>query len=196
MIGATFFIMSFEAGRVFQDRPTLSHLPPTERREAMMDFVRSMAKLHKADPVKIGLYGVKGYNKMGEGYPRQMATWLRSETAYLAAMKRWNDPTAKEWEIKGHDKIVEWMNKNMVKDEVAVMVCCRNGFWTTLRLVPTDSCLSLSLDSKARRPRPPQRHLPPHPAQTPRHRRLGKLHHRPPALGPGHHHRKLLQAQL
>jgi hypothetical protein len=26
---------------------------------------------------------------MGNGYPRQMATWLRSEQAYLTAMKRW-----------------------------------------------------------------------------------------------------------
>lgn len=50
-----------------------------------------------------------------------MNTWLRSEQAYLTAMKRWNDPTAKEWEIKGHDQLVDWMNKNMVKDEVAVM---------------------------------------------------------------------------
>lgn len=48
--------------------PALSHLPANERREAIMDFMRSMAMLHKADPVKIGLYGVKGYTKMGDGY--------------------------------------------------------------------------------------------------------------------------------
>ncbi|KAI9004956.1 kinase-like domain-containing protein [Hyaloraphidium curvatum] len=121
VIGATFFVMEFCPGRVFQDRPTLTHLPPNERRECMMDFIRSMAKLHKADPVQIGLYGQKGYTKMGNGYPRQMATWLRSEQAYLAAMKRWNDPTAKDWEIQGHDQLIDWMNKNLVKDEIACM---------------------------------------------------------------------------
>lgn len=120
MIGAAFFAMDFMRGNVYQDNPFLEHMTPTNRRAAMLDFIRSMAKLHKVDPVKIGLYGVKGYTKIGNGYPRQMATWLRSEVAYVAALKKL-DPEWEEWMIKDHDKLVDWLQKNVVKDEVAVM---------------------------------------------------------------------------
>lgn len=120
VIGAAFFAMEFLKGNVYQDNPYLLHMSPSDRRAAMLDFIRAMAKLHKVDPVKVGLYGMPGYTKMGDGYPRQMATWLRSETAYVKALQKL-DPDWKSWEIRGHDQLINWMNKNLVPDETRIM---------------------------------------------------------------------------
>jgi len=118
VIGSTFFIMEFLQGRVFQDHPTLDHLSPSDRRKCLQSVMEAIGKLHKADPVKIGLYGQKGYTKMGNAYERQMNTWLRSEQAYLKVRAKDGTPN---YTIDGHDKMLEWMKKNIVKDEIAVM---------------------------------------------------------------------------
>ncbi|KAI9027057.1 aminoglycoside phosphotransferase, partial [Hyaloraphidium curvatum] len=120
VIGASFFVMDFLRGNVFQDNPYLLHMTPADRRAAILDFIRAMAKLHKVDPVKIGLFGVPGYTRMGDGYPRQMATWMRSGDAYVAALRKLA-PDFGEWNIRGYAELVKWMQKNIVPDEVAIM---------------------------------------------------------------------------
>ncbi|KAJ3339524.1 hypothetical protein HDU93_008055 [Gonapodya sp. JEL0774] len=118
VIGGTFFIMDFMQGRVFQERPLLEHLSPADRVKCLESVMDTAAKLHKADPVKIGLYGQVGFTKMGNAYERQINTWIRSEQAYLKVKGRDGSPN---YTIKAHDKMLHWMRSNLPKDEIAVM---------------------------------------------------------------------------
>ncbi len=54
IIGAAFYIMSMEEGRVFWD-PTLPSQTPEERRKIFTSKIETLAKLHMYDPVAIGL---------------------------------------------------------------------------------------------------------------------------------------------
>src|SRR4026207_392079 len=54
VIGAAFYIMSMEEGRVFWD-PTLPNQPSEMRRKIFTSKIEALAKLHMYDPEKIGL---------------------------------------------------------------------------------------------------------------------------------------------
>src|SRR5437667_9417852 len=54
VIGASFYIMSMEEGRVFWD-PTLPSQTPEARRKIFTSKIETLAKLHTYDPQAIGL---------------------------------------------------------------------------------------------------------------------------------------------
>lgn len=83
VIGTAFYVMDFLKGRISDNG--LSQLQPAERRPAMMDIVRVLAKLHKYDPAKLGLLE-KGsaYGQSGGFYERQIKTMTRTSESQVA----------------------------------------------------------------------------------------------------------------
>jgi aminoglycoside phosphotransferase (APT) family kinase protein len=88
VIGAAFYIMSMEQGRVFWDQ-TLPNVTPTERRAIYISKIETLAKLHMFDPEKIGL---GDYGKSGNYFARQVDRWSKqyraSETQHIPEMER------------------------------------------------------------------------------------------------------------
>jgi len=88
VIGATFYIMSMEEGRVFWD-PTL----PSQTREARYAIFKSkietLAKLHGYDPQGIGL---ADFGKPGNYFARQVDRWTKqyraSETQHIPEVEK------------------------------------------------------------------------------------------------------------
>jgi aminoglycoside phosphotransferase (APT) family kinase protein len=97
VIGAAFYVMSMEEGRVFWN-PTLPHLEPAERRAVFTDKIEVLAKLHSYDPEKIGL---GDFGKPGNYFARQVDRWTKqyraSETDVIPEM----------------DKLIEWLPKTV-----------------------------------------------------------------------------------
>jgi aminoglycoside phosphotransferase (APT) family kinase protein len=97
VIGAAFYIMSMEEGRVFWN-PTLPNLPPDERWAVFADKIEVLAKLHSYDPETIGL---GDFGKPGNYFVRQVDRWTKqyraSETDVIPEM----------------DKLIEWLPKTV-----------------------------------------------------------------------------------
>ncbi|MEJ1935169.1 phosphotransferase family protein [Nostoc sp. NIES-2111] len=73
LAGTAFYVMERVHGRVFHDA-SLPGLSPAHRREATLDAARTLAALHRIDPVAIGL----GDFGRPEGYfARQVARWRK-----------------------------------------------------------------------------------------------------------------------
>src|SRR6202049_4448751 len=68
VIGAAFYVMSMEEGRVFWD-PTLPDQPPEARRKIFASKIETLAKLHVFDPEQIGL---GDFGKPGNYFARQV----------------------------------------------------------------------------------------------------------------------------
>jgi aminoglycoside phosphotransferase (APT) family kinase protein len=88
VIGAAFYIMSMEEGRVFWD-PTLPSQPPEARRQIFTSKVETLARLHMFDPNAIGL---SDFGKPGNYFARQVDRWTKqyraSETQHIAEMEK------------------------------------------------------------------------------------------------------------
>jgi aminoglycoside phosphotransferase (APT) family kinase protein len=101
VIGAAFYIMSMEEGRVFWD-PTLPSLPAEERRQIFTSKIETLAKLHKFEPDAIGL---ADYGKPGNYFARQVDRWTKqyraSETQHIPEM----------------EQLIEWLPKTLPKQE-------------------------------------------------------------------------------
>ncbi len=101
MIGAAFYIMSMEEGRVFWD-PTLPTLPREERRPIFTSKIETLAKLHLFDPEAIGL---GDFGKPGNYFARQVDRWTKqyraSETQHIPEMER----------------LIEWLPKTLPKQQ-------------------------------------------------------------------------------
>jgi len=97
VIGAAFYIMSMEEGRVFWD-PALPSLLPAERRQVFVSKIETLAKLHKFEPEAIGL---GDFGKPGNYFARQVDRWTKqyraSETQHIAEMER----------------LIEWLPKTL-----------------------------------------------------------------------------------
>jgi len=75
--GTPFYIMRYIHGRVFKNA-ALSEVPKEQRKEIYLAVVEALAKMHEADPTKIGL---ESYGKL-EGYlKRQINTWTKQYRA-------------------------------------------------------------------------------------------------------------------
>lgn len=106
VIGAAFYIMSMEEGRVFWN-PTLPNQKPEERRAIFTSKIETLAKLHQYDPVAIGL---GDFGKPGNYFARQVERWTRqyraSETDVIPEM----------------DRLIEWLPKTVPQqDRVSVV---------------------------------------------------------------------------
>ena len=101
VIGAVFYIMSMEKGRVFWD-PTLSSVARGERRPIYISKVQTLAKVHMFDPEKIGL---GDFGKPGNYFARQVDRWSKqyraSETQHIPEM----------------EQLIEWLPKTLPKQE-------------------------------------------------------------------------------
>ena len=97
VIGAAFYIMSMEEGRVFWN-PTLPSLEPKERHAVFTSKIETLAKLHSYDPEKIGL---GDFGKPGNYFARQVDRWTKqyraSETDLMPDM----------------EKLIEWLPKTV-----------------------------------------------------------------------------------
>ena len=73
IIGSPFYIMEFLDGRIFTS-PDIPSVSADNRREMWHDAVRTLGKLHRLDPKKIGL---EGYGKPSGFYDRQVRTFTQ-----------------------------------------------------------------------------------------------------------------------
>ncbi|XUM20477.1 phosphotransferase family protein [Bradyrhizobium oligotrophicum S58] len=106
VIGAAFYIMSMEEGRVFWD-PTLPHVAAPERRAIFTSKIETLAKLHSYDPAAIGL---AEFGKPGNYFARQVDRWTKqyraSETEHLPEM----------------EKLIEWLPRTLpVQQRVSIV---------------------------------------------------------------------------
>ena len=87
VIGAAFYIMSMEEGRVFWD-PLLPSQPAEARRAIFTSKIETLAKLHQYEPDKIGL---GDFGKPGNYFARQVDRWTKqyraSETQHIPEME-------------------------------------------------------------------------------------------------------------
>jgi aminoglycoside phosphotransferase (APT) family kinase protein len=88
VIGTTFYVMDFLAGRIFRDA-RLPGLEPAERAAIYDDLNAVLAKLHQVDYAAIGL---ADYGRPGNYFVRQIDRWTKqyrgAETQPIPAMER------------------------------------------------------------------------------------------------------------
>ncbi len=106
VIGTMFYVMDWVQGRIFFD-PRLPGLGPDERGAVFDAMNRSIAALHRVDPVAAGL---GDYGKPGRYVARQIERWSQqyraSQTEPLEAMER----------------LMQWLPEHVpAGDEVAVV---------------------------------------------------------------------------
>src|SRR5258705_2394608 len=101
VIGASFYIMSMEEGRVFWD-PALPGQAPEIRRKIFSSKIETLAKLHMYDPQAIGL---GDFGKPGNYFGRQVDRWTKqyraSETQHIPEV----------------EKLIEWLPRTLPKQE-------------------------------------------------------------------------------
>jgi len=101
VIGAVFYVMSFEEGRIFWD----AALPEVtaEQRPALYDAInQTLAALHKVDIQAVGL---ADFGKPGNYFERQIARW---EQQYRAAQ---TGP------IESMETLIRWLKTNLPPDD-------------------------------------------------------------------------------
>src|SRR4030081_535399 len=77
VIGAAFYIMSMEEGRVFWD-PSLPSQTPDARYKIFASKIETLARLHTYDPQAIGL---GDFGKPGNYFARQVDRWTKQYRA-------------------------------------------------------------------------------------------------------------------
>jgi len=101
VIGAMFYVMSFEQGRIFWN-PSLPELKKAERAPIYQELIRTLAAMHNVDLEKANLCN---YGRPGSYFERQVNRWSRqyrdSETETIAAM----------------ETLLEWLPVNMPVDD-------------------------------------------------------------------------------
>lgn len=101
VIGSMFYVMSFEAGRIFWD-PVLPQLQREERRAIYDDMNRVLAALHNVDLDAVGL---ADFGRPGNYFARQISRWSKqyqaSETGTIPEM----------------DRLIEWLPANVPADD-------------------------------------------------------------------------------
>src|SRR6201995_2114985 len=101
VIGAAFYIMSMEEGRVFWD-PTLPSQTPQARGEISPRKLEPLAKLHSYDPQAIGL---GEFGKPGNYFARQVDRWTKQYRA------------SETQHIPEFEKLAEWLPKTVPQQE-------------------------------------------------------------------------------
>lgn len=103
ILGAPFYIMDFVDGRIFYDQ-RLPGMAPRERAEIFDAMNATVASLHQADPVALGL---EDFGRPARFVERQVATWIRqyraSEGDRCEAMER----------------LIEWLPANLPPEQPA-----------------------------------------------------------------------------
>ncbi|MGH6982519.1 MAG: phosphotransferase [Stellaceae bacterium] len=106
VIGTTFFVMDYVAGRVFWD-PTLPEIAPAARGAIFDELNRVIAALHRTDYAALGL---GDYGRPGNYFVRQIDRWTKqyraSETERIAAV----------------DRLIEWLPAHVPADDETSIV--------------------------------------------------------------------------
>ena len=106
IVGTTFFIMEFVAGRIFWDLD-LPGISPAERAAIYDNVNDTIARLHALNYAELGL---AEYGRPGNYFARQISRWSKqyvaSEIEPIAAM----------------NKLIEWLPQNIPDDESTAVV--------------------------------------------------------------------------
>jgi len=106
VIGAAFYIMSMEEGRVFWD-PTLPNQAREARRAIFESKIETLARLHKYDPQAIGL---GDFGKPGNYFARQVYRWTKQYRA------------SETQAIPEIEKLIEWLPRTVPQqDRVSIV---------------------------------------------------------------------------
>ena len=112
VLGRSFYVMDFIAGRTFWDQ-TLPALQPVERRAVYDEMNRAISSLHKVDPVACGL---GDFGKYGQYFERQIARWTRQ---YLASATE---------VIPEMEQLIRWLPENLPSSATnSQLVCIVHG---------------------------------------------------------------------
>ena len=121
LLGTEFFVMEFINGSVIWD-PDIPHGTNSDRTQIYESMNKTIKKLHKVDPIKIGL---EDFGKPGNYVGRQVARWSKqyelSETEKIPAM----------------DNLIEWLPKNLPSEKPTRLV--HGDFSLTNVIVDNDS---------------------------------------------------------
>ena len=101
IIGAAFYIMSMEEGRVFWD-PTLPSQTQESRRKIFTSKIETLARLHMFDPTAIGL---GDFGKPGNYFARQIDRWTKQYRA------------SETQRIPEFDKVAEWLTRTVPEQQ-------------------------------------------------------------------------------
>ena len=106
VIGAAFYIMSMEEGRVFWD-PTLPSQTAEMRRKIFASKIETLARLHAYDPAAIGL---ADFGKPGNYFARQVDRWTKQYRA------------SETQHIEEVEKLIEWLPRTLpVQERVSIV---------------------------------------------------------------------------
>ncbi len=101
VIGSMFYVMSYEAGRIFWE-PALPALGNDERGRIYDEMNRVLARLHDVD---IDAVGLADFGHRGDYFARQVSRWSKqyrlSETETIESM----------------DRLIDWLPANMPEDD-------------------------------------------------------------------------------
>ena len=121
LIGTEFFVMEFINGSVIWD-PDIPHGTNSDRTQIYESMNKTIKRLHKVDPIKIGL---EDFGKPGNYVGRQVARWSKqyelSETEKIPAM----------------DSLIQWLPKNLPSEKPTRLV--HGDFSLTNVIVNNDS---------------------------------------------------------
>ncbi|CAD6955555.1 unnamed protein product [Tilletia controversa] len=112
VIGTPFFIMAFVQGRIFSDVRMLSMPTYSLRAAAWESAIRTLANLHRIDPVKIGL---GEYGKRSDFYPRQLRALSTVHGRQAEAEDR--ETGERVGGIPDFERLTGWFAKNSPADE-------------------------------------------------------------------------------
>jgi len=101
VIGSLFYLMSYEAGRIFWD-PTLPGLTPAERGDIYNEMNRVLAALHDVD---VEAAGLADFGRAGSYFERQVSRW--------SGQYRATEIEA----IPAMDRLIEWLPQNLPHDD-------------------------------------------------------------------------------
>jgi aminoglycoside phosphotransferase (APT) family kinase protein len=106
VIGAAFYIMSMEEGRVFWD-PSLPSQTAEMRRKIFASKIETLARLHAYDPAAIGL---ADFGKPGNYFARQVDRWTKQYRA------------SETQHIEEVEKLIEWLPRTLpVQERVSIV---------------------------------------------------------------------------
>ncbi len=106
VIGQMFYLMSCVEGRILVD-PSMPDCTPRERAAIFDSMNDVLARLHKVDPVKVGL---GDYGRHGQYIARQLARWSKQYTEL------------KTEDIPAMDKLIAWLPDNVPAEDPTTIV--------------------------------------------------------------------------
>ena len=105
VIGTKFYVMEMVEGRLFTETQIPSE-SPANRRSIYLDLARTLAELHKVDPIAAGL---ETFGRPGNYYERQVGRWIKQYQA------------SKTEQIDAMDTLMAWLPDNIPADSKPVI---------------------------------------------------------------------------